>query len=421
MASIEALDNAKAGGEAWTTYRETCAGTVDLRFADLNGADLRGRDFSHCDFSGAILDGANLDDCIFKSAVMAGTQLTNASLVRCQLQGITGHRVDLSRAVIRNSVFDTVTFEEAAMDDAAIEHCEFRTCRISRTQIDRGRLVDVTFKETTFRENATTGTTIDRCRFVECDTSGWSLDNGTMSHSSFTNSSVANLKVRGGSISTTEFRDCRIDAMVLQDCDVTHLDLSSSVVSNLDISTLGPQTAILLDTAFVNCEWPRQEGDVSWLGTYRPSPWLLQHPIQDIKGVPPTIRREAADAQYLTRIIARAAGRFERGLLRLWGATSAYGQSIGRLSAVSVAVIALHGLLLLASRRQLAGPELDLRLLTDALQTAAVDFLGLGAAAPDTASVAERLTVFSVRLCGFISLGFWITIASTKLNKLSAE
>jgi len=105
----------------------------------------------------------------------------------------------------------------------------------------------------------------------------------------------------------------------------------------------------------------------------------------------------------------------------LWGATSAYGQSIGRLTAVSIAVILLHGFMLLASRGQLAGTKLDLGLLIDALQTSGVDFLGLGAAAPDTASIGERLTVFSVRLCGFVTLGLWITIASTKLNKLSAE
>jgi len=201
----------------------------------------------------------------------------------------------------------------------------------------------------------------------------------------------------------------------------TDLDLSHSTVIATDVSWIGPTTAVLLDTAFVGCEWPRQAGRTSWSGRYQPSNTLLRHPVQDLKSVPPTVRREIADAQYLMAKLAAAKG-VRRWVLRAWGATSAYGQSLSRLVIVSSLVIVVATIASLQAGNELVGSRPDIPFAARELGSVSLAFIGL--AEPSSSQLAngwQRAILATVRGLGFVDLGIWIAIAATKISRLAGD
>jgi hypothetical protein len=69
-----------------------------------------------------------------------------------------------------------------------------------------------------------------------------------------------------------------------------------------------------------------------------PNANLLGQPVQDIKGLTPSLRREIADAQYLKEKLA-IENKISKFFLSIWGLTTGYGQSLIRLTTVSISLI----------------------------------------------------------------------------------
>jgi hypothetical protein len=106
-------------------------------------------------------------------------------------------------------------------------------------------------------------------------------------------------------------------------------------------------------------------------------------------------------------------------LLRIWGATSAYGQSLGRLITASAVIVLCHAFALLGARHQLVGTHPHPGLLVSAFWEAALAFFGLSDIT--TVRYLADVIVVSLRVCGFLALGVWVSIAAVKVSRLGSE
>lgn len=420
MANADALDALLRSKSSWNEYSSHNAGTIDLTFADLSDTDLSGRAILRCDFSGANLDGANLDYATISSCKLTGTNLSSASLVHCDIADIIGGRVIAKGSIIRQSKLTNVNLIDCDLSSVTIEDAVFLKSSITKISASAISIVGSRFEQCSLEQLRVQSAKMERCTFLDCSLVDWEVGNFSLLLSSFERSRLWNLKVASGLLSSSSFANSRVDRLFLNtETTCKDLDFSNSTVARTDLRTIGLNSAILLDTAFLDCSWPEQTGRISVMGCYTPSPYLPMQAAQDLKGVPPLVRRDIADAQYIVQKVA-ASSLGGRLAMRLWGGCSGFGQSISRLTATTIGLVALATMELLAAR----GALFDSKTTQEDVLRAAIDsfeaFFSF-AELPKTAEPLEMFVVVLTRIFGFLALGVWISISSIKLNKLGAE
>lgn len=421
MASIEALECLQSGEDSWNTYCQGADGIIDLTFADLNGFDLRNLNFSRCDLSAAQLVGANLDGASFTEVNLTGTQLVNASLINCHLTSVVANHINLSNAIIRNTTFSAISINNADATSTTLENCEFHRTTITNSSFNNAHLLVLSFKEVVIGDLEAVGLKLYRCKFWDSELRGWNIQNSSFIECVFRNGVISRLELTGSLIIDSAVVHSELNKSEFVSSEVKGLDLSSSVVREIEVAALNPASAVMLNTAFISCTWPKQAGQVTLSGKYIPSQHLLAQPVQDVFGVSPTLRREIGDAQYLVKRISEAQGLTQRIFFRVWGATTSFGQSLGRLTVFSIMVVILHALALLVASGDISSCQhLDLELILSTIGNVTKVFLGFGEAVASVDSFWENTIFWSVRIAGILSLGLWITIASSQLNKLSS-
>jgi hypothetical protein len=197
------------------------------------------------------------------------------------------------------------------------------------------------------------------------------------------------------------------------------LDLTGSTLRNVSLRDFDLPHSVMLDVVVVECDWPRQCGTTSLLGKYQPSPYLLRQPIQDLRGLSPLLRREIADAQYLAEMHAQPGGAIRNTWLRIWGASSAFGTSLTRLSLVAGSAMLLIALVILLIDKHLFVWPPDLKLIRDEFLIVGASLFGIGTSPQVTTGRDLLLPV--ARILGFIFLGLWIGVAANRLGRLSSE
>ena len=419
MASIDAREALLRGGEHWATYVAAHTGHhIDLTFCELSGEDLRGRLLLHCNLSGARMGGANLDGSTLSDCVITGADFRDASLVNCTLASIVSSDLHFEEATIRNSTIDSCRLFDLKGQALHLIDTEIRKSFLQEVKLPFAKLTRLVCSECTFEQLNGQGIEIKECSFTECRVDHWLLEGAAILGSKYTQCDFEVFELRGGSILDSRMSHSSVRHLSLPFTKVARLDLVGSVVLETDIDSIGPETALLLDTAFVQCNWPKQRGTVRVFGSYHPSPYLLGQPIQDVRGVPPVTRRDAADAQYLVRLLS-GAKTWRRFMLQLWGVTSAYGQSLGRLVVASFLLIFLHALALLAARDELFGTDPHPMILVKSIWECVLVFFGV---ADISNSSGLAFAIFlSLRVGGFLALGVWIAVAATKLSRLGSE
>jgi uncharacterized protein YjbI with pentapeptide repeats len=419
MASIEAREALLASSAVWDDFsRQQTGPLIDLSFANLEEADLRGRNLTRCDFRGAIMRSANLDGSTICDSILTGADVTAASLVECEINRVRGRDVQLVDVVIRSSQITSLWLEQGRAMSAHLTELRFVDSHLTGIDLSGATLLHIVTENTSFRGIRARKIDIQKCRSTKSIVQDWKLDHGSVCNCTFHDCDIANLDLLHGQMTDTRIINCRVSKLNSDGCEVSALNLQGSSISDTNVISLGPDTAVLLDTAFVNCEWPRQKGRVGIFGRYTPSPFLLRQPIQDVRGVPPLVRRDAADAQYLVRRL-NGGGMWSQFGLRIWGATSAYGQSLSRLTVFMMMVALFHSLVLLFSRDQLFGLHPSPKLLYDVISESLLVFLALSDKQPT--QTLPAVVYLSLRICGFIALGIWISIASNRVSRLASE
>ena len=107
--------------------------------------------------------------------------------------------------------------------------------------------------------------------------------------------------------------------------------------------------------------------------------------------------------------------------MRIWGLTTGYGQSLIRLTAISISIILFLSLIFVVSDGNISSWPNNLKNGLNAIGYVFSSFLGLGIKKDIGLCKMQELVLFSTRIFGFFILGLWIGLAANKLGKLSAE
>lgn len=429
MASIEFIEKLKHGAFEWNEFRSKHKNEViNLCYLNLPEGELTNIDFSKCDLTGATIQGANLDGSIFEYTKLYGSNLSNSSMIGCQLKNLTAENLNLRHTIIRNSVFTNVKFAGVDFSGVTISGCSFRSCYFENCKNEGGsELFQCEFTKCVFTNIFFSQTLLNVCFFHRTRISDMVTTESQICNCKFTQSKLINFSQKGGL-----FLDNEIQTSVLTNFNfsakINKIDLTNSVVISSDVQQINPATAILLNTAFVHCQWPSQDGKISFWGRYIPNPDLLRQPVQDIRGINPLIRREIADAQFLVKFQDQN-DLIHKFFCRVWGMTTAFGQSIFRLTVFSAFLLMFATIILVVldgsySLIKTGGFELFLLTSYDRFKILFDIFLGLGRydtqSLPQSSGAISTLLVI-VKIFGFFILGLWITIASNKISNLSSN
>ena len=421
MASAEALDTLLSDKAAWTAYVARTPGVIDLTFADLSGKDLNGRRLARCDFSGTQLERANLDNTLIHACTFIGANLSKASFVHCEMRKVKARKVIAADMVVRESTLAGVELTESNMSAAIIATSSLTNCRLTRIHGSELVLSTSKFDKCALIELSFDGMRMSGCEFDYSTLIEWTITDIEVMQTRIHASQIAKIRTKSGSLRGSRLTSCSIEVLAREEPGrLCHgIDLSRSTLTDTDLRIVGLDSATMLETALIRCDWPRQRGRISLTGRYIPSEHLLSQPVQDLKGVLPLTRREIADAQYIVRKIATSSTAARLGI-RLWGLCTGFGQSIGRLSLMTLGVIVASTISILGVRGQLIGRYLHPELLYRAVDDSFNAFFSL-ATLPVSGTSGELVVLILTRISGFLVLGFWVTIAASKLSRLGAE
>lgn len=259
------------------------------------------------------------------------------------------------------------------------------------------------------------------------DLTGASLRGANLAGADLTGASLVRAHLEGATLTRARLVKADLSAAHLHDVDFTSADLSGALLHQDDLTGVDFRDARLFGARITDPVW--------WLAMPRASldgrtvfpRGLPEHPIQDVMGLPPLLRRQIADAQYL-RDMYRKTGPLGRGVMWVWGVTCRYGQSLGRWALATGALLVVFSIAFMLAPFNFS--------VAGVLQGAAVtgvhrpDFwqalyfsistmmtLGLGDVAP--ASALARVLVSTQEIVGYVMLGGLLSIFSNKLARLS--
>lgn len=421
MASVEALGALLAGPADWDAYRKTQgAAEIDLTLGDFQGSDLQGRVISGCDLTGSDFTGANLDGAQLSDSRMNGACFDSASFVGCSFNGLQATGASFRSCIFRDTVVSSVRLAEADFSRSRFTHATINSSQLHRSVLDLAELRDLVLTGTNLSGVRGSQSRVVKCRLDNCDIIACEFELGHFAETEFHVCGMRDASYKSGTFTDCGLIQCNLRNVEFQAACVERCDFSGSRLADIDLRTIDLASASLLKTAFVACEWPEMKGSVTIIGGYRPSPYLPRQPVQDIDGVPPMLRRDIADAQYIMALLGTAKSPLRRLVLRIWGLTSGYGQDLTRLVAVTAIIIVIHALLYLAFQGQLFGWHApNVRLLASAVGNFALSSLGITPASEPPGAAAALIT--SMRVFGFIIFGIWISIAANKVSKLGSQ
>lgn len=224
-------------------------------------------------------------------------------------------------------------------------------------------------------------------------------------------------------------RACMIDANLsnarLDHADFTGADLSGARIHRTDLTRVDFRDARLFGTRITEPVWHFVLPRVTWSGGIVFQPGLFEHPVGDVQGLPPILRRQIADVQHL-RDMHRNAGPVGRGVMWLWGMSCGFGQDMARLGVACVGLFLLFTLMYMQTdfalteylpngNRQYTGRPTFFQALYFTMTTFTTP--GISGFFP-VGAVGRTLTTIQGLLC-FLMLGGVLSIFSNKLARLA--
>ncbi|MBS0196473.1 MAG: pentapeptide repeat-containing protein [Planctomycetes bacterium] len=144
----------------------------------------------------------------------------------------------------------------------------------------------------------------------------------------------------------------------LDHADFTNADLTGATIHQTDLTRVDFKDAKLFGTRITEPTWWFALPRITLSGEVIFAHDLPEHPIQDALGLPPVLRRQVADLQYLREMWRRATP-IGRVLIWLWGLSCRFGQSLGRWALVSAVVAVVFAVLFMGVPMNMTSHHLD--------------------------------------------------------------
>ena len=409
---------------------------AEMRDANLRGANLIAADLYCSDLSGANLQSAKLQDAFLVDAKLNGANLKDAQLDGAKMSG-----TELKNATIRNAHLRKSDLESANLESAIIDGADCSEANLADTRLHSASLK---------------GTLLNKTNLKGADLRATNLENAELNHAD----------MRGAQVTGVNFHHTDLSHARMHDINFENVDLSTSRLIATQI--VNPQGGV-----FEDCKIR-----TTLFGLYKCPDNLPMHPISDVVGLQPDVKRKIADAQYLRQLASQngflwtpngnswhavawkgwaqenqqllvgkpddydfwewyAVGGplvtlgeiFRHGFFRMWGIASCFGQSLKRWISWS-AILALFFAMVFSGNLANAGHEFSLRgaegqtidaipSLGEALYFSLVTFttLGFGDITPTTST--GQFWVCLEVVFGYMMLGGLISIFSNKMTRLS--
>ncbi|HKC26823.1 MAG TPA: pentapeptide repeat-containing protein [Jatrophihabitans sp.] len=142
-------DGVEAGGDTsaapWVTdvyLRDSRWLRADLVGRRLSGLQCRDVEFRNCDLSGAVLADADLTRVTFESCrtsglVLSGAVLQDVNFVECKSDGVDLRMARLRRTAWQHSSMQNADFYRAELTDVSLLDCELAGAGFEQVKIDR--------------------------------------------------------------------------------------------------------------------------------------------------------------------------------------------------------------------------------------------------------------------------------------------
>ncbi len=421
MTNTEVLSLITASKTEWNNYNANRNEYIDLSFQDLSSVDFEGKIITFCDLSGVQLNDTRFLDCTFDRCIFNGANFTRSTFVRSTIRKCQFANGILTSLIFRNSKVIDSTFEESNLDDvnfidATIDESTFSAIESSSLFFEDCQAKNIILKDSQINSFSVAGST-----FVNSTVAKLSIQKISLQNSNFRSCNILDISSKEGILSASQFIESRFEKFRLEQRShqVFNMDMSGSRLSEIDMSSIGLGSATLLETSLSNCFMPTQIGKVTFWGKYIPNSSLMKQSVEDVKGLSPIVRRDISDAQYLMAKIENASilGSI---ILRVWGFFTGFGQSLTRLLLSSISIVLMCAFFILITRGLFNSSVSEFTQVYSAISESILAFFSMGSPS-ETLSEAENRIFLIARISGFFMLGFWVSIASTKLSKLGSS
>lgn len=191
--------------------------------------------------------------------------------------------------------------------------------------------------------------------FAGADLSRTDLRGATLSGADLTGCDLFAASLEGACLSRARLSRANLHSTRLAGADLSGTDLSDATLHQCDLTRVDFRTARLFGTRITEPTWWINLPTATMRGEVLFQSAIPEHPIQDVLGLPPLLRRQIADVQHLRDMHRRSHGAMRR-LVWLWGVCCGFGQSLGRLALTATVILLLFVAAYMLSDFSLARP-----------------------------------------------------------------
>jgi uncharacterized protein YjbI with pentapeptide repeats len=347
MANVEHVEKLRLGVAQWNHWRQSTSVRPDLVGADLSNQRLEGIDLSNAfldavDFRKSDLRNVLLQRATITSADFSGAELADGDLSESNLNGSIFQGTSLARVKAQAADFTNAVIADCDLNGADCSHARFHQASLKNVSLGNARLTESALIETAIENSHLGSCDLTSARILK----SW-LKSCDLGAATLTSAHISEVRFNGCSLRKARIDRAYIEATEFEGVDAHEIDASSSVLIRPSLVSLNLATALLFDTRIIDPIWPLQPVRADVLGAPTFAPTLFRHPVHDVKGLSPSLRRTVADAQLLREYWENSVNNSgKRIALRLWGITCNYGQSIFRWTMLTLCVLFAFSLLL---------------------------------------------------------------------------
>lgn len=459
----ELFDGARLAGlefKNWISFRSVSLRDSNFTDTTFDSVDFTNANLSQANFSNAFLPsadftGTNLSGADFPNAYLPSASLANADLLGATFTDALLHEVDLTNAVLNNADLTNASLIGADLSNTVIVGADLTSSNLLGANLvdTSGKeviLVNADLRGADLSNSGLRGSDLTSADLSVADLTGVylsvaNLTDASLSRSDLTDSDLSGANFTGADLSRAGLTDSDLSEADLTDVDLEHAVCVRTNLFDANLTNCKPHGATLTDVQInhnteIRSEAQRKQDAQLWeVGLLFPSRRCVYDPVITNTNEDITLDRlgKAADTYQSFEKLARENARpslqsemfvlrqdmqrkrhwhnrdyFEWGFAQLSRTVFKYGESLGRILMIAVAVIVAYAAIYLqfdlirdAGNQFITDP-------VDALYFSTLTFttLGLGDFQPEPTSQAARLLVTSQAASGAVLISIFVFV-----------